>query len=116
MKNFTLNKPIPQPTRQAVRNEIKAFKSEGIEAKLVDNGSHLQGLKRWAVIPVKNINQKVRKTLSIGITRRFKREPVQFIGLDRETAHNAVQFQNERPTKTINVYHKSNYHRKMIHC
>lgn len=50
-------------TRSNARKAVTTFKSKGIDAKVIDNGSHLAGIERWAVqyeSPVKR-----RQTLSI---------------------------------------------------
>ena len=54
---------IAQTTRSNAREAVTTFKSKGIDAKVIDNGSHLSGLERWAVqyeSPLKR-----RQTLSI---------------------------------------------------
>lgn len=40
---------IAQTTRSNARKAVTTFKSQGIDAKVIDNGSHLSGVERWAV-------------------------------------------------------------------
>lgn len=54
---------IAQTTRSNARKAVTTFKAKGIDAKVIDNGSHLSGVERWAVqyeAPLKR-----RQTLSI---------------------------------------------------
>ena len=54
---------IAQTTRSNARKAVTTFKAQGIDAKVIDNGSHLSGVERWAVQYVAAV--KRRQTLSI---------------------------------------------------
>lgn len=67
MQNLTI---LKQPTRIAARNTVRNLKSSGKVAKIVDNGSSLKGLDRWAVsviavIPSKAYPKRVSKVVKV---------------------------------------------------
>ena len=60
---------IAQTTRSNARKAVATFKAQGIDAKVIDNGSHLSGVERWVVqyetIDAVTTPIKRRQTLSI---------------------------------------------------
>ena len=49
MKTLKTVTTIKQTSRSVARNTVKQLKANNKKAKLVDNGSHLQGSDRWCV-------------------------------------------------------------------
>jgi len=95
-----------QRTRQNARLSANEFRNSGYDAKVIDNGSHLQTFDRWVV----SVTMQ-RETLTV--SRKPKGNT--FAGMEKVTCHNATQWQSDIPSKIIPVYVKSNYRRKCLH-
>ena len=60
---------IAQTTRSNARKAVTTFKDKGINAKVIDNGSHLSGVERWAV-QYESVDTPVKRRQTLSISRK----------------------------------------------
>lgn len=98
---------IAQTTRSNARKAVTTFKSKGIDAKVIDNGSHLSGVERWAVQyeAVNTVTTPVKRRQTLSISRKpsgntLQSKKVQTCSKPRTSGKNGDWFKD---TKYSNV-------------